>query len=498
MLARKGVEIVGYGANNPANTSGPKAHIIAGASSNTNLPAIWMSGSFGPVFRNLQISFPAVDVKLGVDSNGNANLSPSGNPTWAAQFIGDSFSLNQASGRGPNVILGTNNFNDYFRDCAFNVNAIEESSIITSCVNSAGTTTCLLAGSAPASWTTAGTENLSITGSSNPSFEGVWVGATIIDATHFSFSQTLVTGASGTGESGCQLDQGVAILANPLWWKAGIGSLFVQDSFFAGAGNRIYGSPSGLLSSTTIRGGYTSENLISPILDAVGCSAGVSVENIFNADSPNIPMLRTSALQHSCIGGTAVNSLGGAATVEGPAQLGPQTQPTTRYPSVMGQTGIQGKRLFAQDDVSRRNFGAVATRYTNLETFLPGSWPTTGGCGTPTGTTTADPQGGTSAGTYSGSSAPACFYHASITVASGDQMVGGAWVRSRSANGYGGAIPVQITGPTFASSPQTTGSPTAAQSHTWIGGAGGWQWYTAVGTVATAATVTTNFQSLSF
>jgi hypothetical protein len=217
----------------------------------------------------------------------------------------------------------------------------------------------------------------------------------------------------------------------------------------------------------------------------IGCTSVTQshIDDAYQADNTiTVPEVFSDGPSNCLFSPYVLNS-----TVAGPAilagQAGPQFTNNNVYPSPIaaGQYGILRGKLFAQTDDARRAFGPVATRFTNLAQTLPTGWAnapgTTGG---------SDPTGGTNAATYSVASQ--AVYSASRTVAVGDTLIFGAWVRSHSANGYASAYPIKLDAAGQAVFPGGASYISALP----LGqlGSGNWEWAAIIAPIVKASTTT--------
>src|ERR1035438_3547338 len=226
------------------------------------------------------------------------------------------------------------------------------------------------------------------------------------------------------------------------------------------------------------------EGGIAPVVHVIGCTSVTQshIDDAYQADNTiTVPEVFSDGPSNCLFSPYVLNS-----TVAGPAilagQAGPQFTNNHVYPSPIaaGQFGILRGKLFAQTDDARRGFGPVATRFVNLASTLPASWSTA-----PTTTGVLDPTGGTNAATYT--TAGEAVYSASRTVAVGDTLICGAWVRSHNANGYATTYPIKMD-----ASGQRIFTGTSYLNALPLGGlgAGNWEWVTALGPVIAASTTT--------
>jgi hypothetical protein len=117
----------------------------------------------------------------------------------------------------------------------------------------------------------------------------------------------------------------------------------------------------------------------------------------------------------------------------------PSTQITsTVSPQRQQEVGFFNRHIVGALDYTQRNFSPTAARFKNLASTSSSGWIGCGGVNTCTAVTAPD---GTSnaeqASTTSSSVQNLFFYEAPSTIALGDYWIGGAWVRSQTANGYG-------------------------------------------------------------
>jgi hypothetical protein len=116
--------------------------------------------------------------------------------------------------------------------------------------------------------------------------------------------------------------------------------------------------------------------------------------------------------------------------VKGPMLILSQVgQPAGGAPYVDGQVGFQNGYVYANSDVSRRNFSPTAVRFANQANSFTGNWSSTSGALT-TGITA--PDGTNGAGRLANRSSPGVTYFSpqkGVTLAVGDVLMAGVWER---------------------------------------------------------------------
>jgi|HubBroStandDraft_6_1064221.scaffolds.fasta_scaffold01511_7 hypothetical protein len=137
-----------------------------------------------------------------------------------------------------------------------------------------------------------------------------------------------------------------------------------------------------------------------------------------------------------------------------------------------GFRGVIGNKLIGTTDAARRGFPPTDVRFANLAFTAPSSWTLTGtgpklriGIDAPDGTTGAGRLSSTGPG-------GAAFYFGNQTVSVGDWLIGGAWYRSNSGNGYSRGSPLQI-GVSGCTLSLSYGDPTYSAPYF---GDGEWEW----------------------
>ncbi len=456
------VEIVGFGNSITAGGIVPQAGVSAGGQDSSH-PGIWLSDVTCHTFKNLKIYYGHNPIYLGFDSNGNAPPAE-GVSAWAWKFENVAIFPNNYPGYGPAIKIGSNSVWGFFRDCQFNGNDREVATLQT-LSRSGGTVTAKSNNSLPSSWT--GTLNLGIVGAEDYSFNGL-VAATVTGANTFTYSQK---GSDATSKGGkASSDRAQIAVLNP-GPGGGVGLIFFENSFFGGAGIRLYsGGASGLYVNTVYQ-----ENGYAPPVQVSGCPGGLGVQvfNIHSADRTSaIPGLRMDNISANCEN-SAVAEL---SMVDGPSYLGGSAGPTNRsvLPDTMGQSGITDGRVFAQTDTPRRAFGPVAARYPNLASQIPSTWAARGQCRGLAGVPSIAPDGTTNAGTLSIASGntTACFYDDNKVLKGGDRIMGGGWIRSANGNGFSRESAMVFScGDCKLENNQGYISPRSVR-----GGAGEWQW----------------------
>lgn len=178
----------------------------------------------------------------------------------------------------------------------------------------------------------------------------------------------------------------------------------------------------------------------------------------------------------------------GPMTVMG--EYGETLQATTVSPQQAGQSGFINGWVFGKRDDVQRNFGIAPVRFANIAPTNPSSWSASQFSGTTTFTQSGflAPDGSTNASQASSTSSTGfetlSFFLQSHTIAVGDYIVAGAWVRSATANGYFGsafvAVQVTVGGTGNALSGGCVGDP--------VVGDGEWSWQNCIYKVTAAAT----------
>ena len=468
----------------------------SGGGRDANHPELWLSDVSAFSFSSIFLSGSHDPAYIGVDST--QSFTDINAASWDLKFDNVFFGVNPVVGAGPSILIASTSGWNFFNHCQFQGNGQEVAT--NSCLRTSGVTTCTgvalyppKAIVLPTSWS--GTMHLGVFGASDPSFDGIQ-SATITSSKTFTYSQPGLPNSSATRVLASS-DAAQGMLVNPAGKRGlGNGMLKVENSFLAGSGIRVYIGENG--------GGIQAINPFqedgsSPVVHIIGCLSGSDIENAYVSDSGMTAVWIDAP--SSCLRPPYVLN----STVAGPAILAGNSAPmgstsgvlTTTSPAALGQQGIAGNRVFSQVDGARRGFGPVAARFVNLAKTLPANWITTRGCATPTSITTADPSGGSNAGTYSGGSGLlyACFYvNTAITVSAGDAFAFGSWVRSDRANGFQNSVPVEISSNGAAIKFQRGGGMVFAQPG--IAGGGEWDWVWALANVTVGGTGTLSFFGL--
>lgn len=221
-----------------------------------------------------------------------------------------------------------------------------------------------------------------------------------------------------------------------------------------------------------------------------GSSLGINIQSgqLQDYTAPT-PYFRNDTGNGSAI--TVINVHGNTVDVQGAADsvLGADAAEATQTisPLQWGQSGIFRNRITGLQEAPKRTFSPVAVRFTNLATTNAPSWTNSGNT-TFTSAITA-PDGTTGAGQFvstSGIQQGYLYPQSGQALSVGDFLIGGAWVRSQTANGYDQGIPLVIisnSSGTNAVLSCMTLNPLLAS-----GGDGSWEWVYEVCKVTTGST----------
>jgi hypothetical protein len=418
-------------------------------------PAIWLSAlAKGIEFKKIALSaYRMTYVKIGIDSNNNRNALGG---TSGVRFDGLTFNHGAGiAGCGPGVDIGANSFFIEFdhlnaTGCSGGVIPIVAAKGLSRASGVVTVTTVnpnIIASpvNGAAAWIT-------IQSASDPSFNGSFPIASVTDRTHFTYNQAGPNATSGSGQ--VITYQAAAINIDP-GTGPGAGLVYVNNWNNNGGIFRVVNGSFADIANGTFEGNFV-DPTPPPVL-AMGASA-VVVRNMEVADTLGlVPAVQVnSSIGGSLVSGVREWGVAGNVTLMGGgshwAPPGSFYSPLrtaaggifTASPGVSAQNNIstfiygggmdQGRRLFAPTSVISPNIAN-----TNSATWtIYQSGPATI---TPN---VADPASGTNAGRVtgtSGSQASVVFYKLDNTpITIGDVYIYGAWVRSKTANGWSQSV----------------------------------------------------------
>jgi hypothetical protein len=413
LAKRAGINFVGVGgANFGANShDGPKVGVAAGGN-RRNLPSIWLSSVNNITFANMNLYTSARPVVVGEDSNGKRNGSGS---CSSITFTNIDPNIFNAAGNGPGFDITGNSF-----------------------------------------W--------------------IWIRNSL---------------ATGFYANPVTANDRAAILLDGTG-GFGVGLVFISDTNVNGGGVKyVPGTNPGSLvvRNLTIEGDFTHDIPPAVWMSGSGTANGTTLlaDSVVVADAG-----RSGASAVEIDGGLADNStiigaIGageGGRNVQGPATIVSQFQSLHLGPSNdsvsplrQGQAGFIFGHVIGQHDSARRSFAPTAIRFKNIAFQQSSSWTVTqfGGKTTysrgilaPDGTTNA------ARASNAGSALKEMlyFFDQNQRISVGDWYIGGAWVRSQTANGYAQS---NTQGLVFSLINQGN-SGTGRQSNAINRGDGEWEW----------------------
>ncbi|MHB8539425.1 MAG: hypothetical protein ACYDCD_00575 [Candidatus Acidiferrales bacterium] len=423
-----GISVIGIpGGSYGPNGQLPRALLISGSSADRNHPGIWLSGTNAAIyFANVAIQYPARGVVIGECSN---NTRTGTCQVSVPFFYNVEASLNLVAGNGPAWDITGSSFWIRMIHCG---------------------------GS--------GTDSV------NPGL-GDLTPAVLIDG-RTNFGVGLVQIYDFDSSNG-----GIKFYAGQNGGEVNVRDLTTEGQ--AGGEPAVWFALAGSSGDHNVRATIDSVE----VADATTATPGVQVDSGVNG-------LGISA---NHIQGAFTNIVG---QVQTSTQYTMNMQNQTVSPQQYGEVGTVNGWLFGKRDVEQRNFGLAPVRFPNIASTNPASWGATQFAGATTFTPTGflAPDGSTNASQASNTSNSTFetldFYQQNHSIAVGDYIVAGAWVRSATANGYSGSAstPLQVTlgGTGNALAGGCTGDP--------VLGDGEWIWstclYKVVGAVTNPGTLT--------
>jgi hypothetical protein len=374
---RAGINFVGVGgANFGANShDGPKVGVAAGGNRH-NLPSIWLSSVNNITFANMNLYTSARPVVVGEDSNGKRDGSGS---CSSITFTNVDPNIFNAAGNGPGFDITGNSF-----------------------------------------W--------------------IWIKNSL---------------ATGFYANPVTANNRAAILLDGTG-GFGVGLVFISDTNVNGGGVKyVPGTNPGSLvvRNLTIEGDFSHDIPPAVWMSGSGTANGTTLlaDTVVVADAG-----RSGAPAVKIDGGLADNStiigaIGagqGGRNVEGPATIVSQFQSLHLGPSNdsesplrQGQAGFIFGHVIGQHDSARRAFAPTAIRFKNIVSQQSSSWTATEFGGKTTYSRGIQAPDGTTNAARASNAGSALkemiyFFDQNQRISVGDWYVGGAWVRSQTANGY--------------------------------------------------------------
>ena len=440
--------------NLPA-ASGHTGHCGLGAGNWTTpgpYPAIWISGEAGNLtLKNFQITnFANTYIRYSIDSNNNRNGTGGSSGLKLENLSFANGACTGSTQTGPSIDIGSNSFWIWMYENVIGGCEAKNFSVASSgAVRSSGVTTITTTATNDVSTN----EMVTITNVTDDSFNGSFF-VTVIDGTHFTYTNPGPNTTSGTGQVVTARSAAINIDSGPT--GTGTGLVFITDTNLNEGNIRYKGGTNG--------GGFYVKNLSTegtagqidgPAVLVTGTSATancdgtiIHIENVQTSDSfVPIPSVQVDN-GTNCPDLVLVSSIQGA--VRGRMTVLSGTGIETNPPSNSSylrrqQFGIrQGQLVATGVDVARRGFSPVSALGTNIAATSPASWTISVGTGTITSGISA-PDRTTGAGRVVGiTGVPGTdvqFYSSSAALNLGDTYIGGAWVRSATANGYNSGNP---------------------------------------------------------
>jgi len=424
---------------------GPHGHqtlctLLAGGA--VGSPGFWLSSLSSFTMRNIAIQkYVSQAGRIGIDSNGNR-----GGTGGASGVLLDGISHNIGNvlGYGPDLDIGSNSFWLYIHAATLSGNTAEDYTIRS--LNRSSNVVTVVTGQTN---DLAVHETINIQNAADASFNGTYTVASVSGwpQTTFTFSQVGPNANSSGGYVFSSKSFGIAIDPGS---GSGSGLIFVKEPVFSNGG--IWLAP-----GTNGGGLYVDDMSIE------GNPSGGTPPPILETRYVNPMHLRVNGIEESDFANSVPDvEIDGRAPFDalvartdggviGPANVVGESayslSHATASPLRSGSIGTFGGRSNASTDAGRRLFGPVAVRFRNLSATLPASWTPQGSANIASGVT--DPSGGTAAGSISSTSgiSDVLFYSSSsVSYSPADFWVYGAWVRSKTGNGYvNNATPLQFS-----------------------------------------------------
>ena len=415
--------------------------ISAGSSADNNHPAVWISGTSGIMaFDNFSYQYPNVGIRVGCTAAGDCTGPGGASGVMFRHIVGH---INQAAGAGPNAFVGSNSFWITFEDCGLGGNAAEQVRIST--VSRLSNLTTVATSSR---FTVRVGQHLGLQQVTDPTFNGSYSVGGVIDATHFTIANSGPNLSAKSLGGTVITDKQIPIVVDP-GTGSGSGLIFVTGqhggNFYSMGATRLWPGTNGggiYLNGITVEGDFA--HVVAPPvwIGAHITPTQTRATNIELADPiGTTPIVEVDNSLAAYAKETVVSALAGGA-------VGPLTwvdgqvdrSSTVISPLRQGEQGFFSGRVEAGSDVGRGMFSPVAAPVVNLANTNPSSWTVFGGALLSTGIKA--PDGTTGAGQIAGGLIPggAIRVTGGPAVSVGVTYVFGMWVRSQTANGYGGGI----------------------------------------------------------
>lgn len=443
----KNLILEGVGTNIGAlNSKSPQVAVSGGWPHDNDHPALWFAGLGGTAmeFRNLLFSNAGVIAKIGIDVTDSSADATGDNPGPATglTFRNCAFAVGGQPGRGPTIEVGYA-FWWTFEDCNFGCNNTPYD--LTAASTSSDIATFTVNPTFPHNLRTQDT--FEVTGVTPSDYNGLW---TVIDTP----SDTTFTADIGTTPApGSVFGKAQPIDADS---RAAIGAYAPQGGgMYLGriqnctvnggallryrvADSRTIGG--GIwIKDITIEGGNSTVVSIVREGDLLGGDIGYgwTIEGIERADAEipaavvSVPSASTIDPNFFTIRGLNANAFGTPMVVGAPAIVWGSADPT------YNQVGTDHSgRITGRHDAARRAFAPSVVRYPNLVSHDSADWSASTGAATVTGGKLA-PDGTTNAAEFTSASGSASkkIYSASRSIAEGDWVIFGIWVRGSGALG---------------------------------------------------------------
>ena len=412
------------GAENQSFSKTPQVGISAGSGTDRNKPALWINGINNPVhFENLYFRTPAVVAKLGIDSTTGSRST--GN-TMGMSFKNVGMQPNQVAGNGP-VIDAGQFYWTYFDN--FTAGAVRATYALTAATIIGGTT---------ARFTTSITHAFAV--GDTVDIRGVTPTAYNNSTTIRPWTITAVTSTTFDADIGSSPADGSAFgTARPvkhsrsaIIYAPELVTFTMRDSMMSGGGIHLGGpgpAPTNIELNNVLKEGNFGSWWDPPLYyvqTGLGSQAAHYIVNCSTADSLSQAAVDVPLNQDP----KRVMIVGSFISVKGPVTILGNSLPVDGPLSAGRAHGIWQGRLYGQTDAARRNFAPQAVRFANVADQNTANWSGKAGSATVT-TGKSAPDGSTNAAELTSGSGNQNRRVANIgvTLAVGDWVLGGCWVR---------------------------------------------------------------------
>lgn len=267
--------------------------------------------------------------------------------------------------------------------------------------------------------------------------------------------------------------------------NSGVGLVFVEDANTANGGIKFYAGYSG--GGVFINGLTTEAQHGEPAVWLVAAGQGgegnvlVNASNVSVADNVGVtPSFQNDLAYNTGAQITLTNMYGpvvGPASVQG--QANPLVSSQIISPQRSFQTGFIGGHVYGATDLAARQFAYPTVRFANLAKTDATTWTNSGSTTFTTGITAPDGTAGAAQAVATAGQQELYFKPlGNMTLAAGDYLVGGVWVRSQTANGYAVSPPIAFSNP--------GGTANCTYSNAVVSGDGQWDWITTICKILTA------------